>query len=103
MVSVGGQYKIENRRKICKFIITSNTKKMKYIAINIDPEIMGGTPVFTGTRVPIQALFDYIETDETLEEFLENFPTVSRQQAVEVLEMARKTISTEKILNENFA
>lgn len=76
---------------------------MKYKAINIDPKIMGGTPVFSGTRVPIQALFDYIETGETLEEFLENFPSVTRKQAVEVLEMARKTISTEKVLNENFA
>ena len=76
---------------------------MKYRAINIDPETMGGTPVFTGTRVPIQALFDYIETGETLKEFLENFPTVSKEYAIEVLEMARKIISTEKILNENFA
>ena len=76
---------------------------MKYRAINIDPETMGGTPVFTGTRVPIQTLFDYFETGETLEEFLENFPTVTKEQAIEVLEMARKTISTEKILNENFA
>ena len=63
---------------------------MKYRAINIDPDTMGGTPVFTGTRVPIQALFDYIETGETLEEFLENFPTVSKKFAIEVLEMARR-------------
>jgi uncharacterized protein (DUF433 family) len=76
---------------------------MKYRAINIDPETMGGTPVFTGSRVPIQALFDYIETGETLKEFLENFPTVSKEYAIEVLEMASKIISTEKILNENFA
>ena len=76
---------------------------MKYGPISIDSETMGGTPVFSGTRVPIQSLFDYIETGETLEEFLENFPTVSREFAIEVLEMACKTISTEKILNENFA
>ncbi len=74
---------------------------MKSKAINIDTEIMGGTPVFTGTRVPIQALFDYIETGETLDEFLENFPTVERRQVVEVLELARKTVSTEKFLNED--
>lgn len=49
---------------------------MNYGAINIDTETMGGTPVFTGTRVPVQSLFDYIETGETLDEFLENFPTV---------------------------
>ena len=51
---------------------------MNYGAINIDPETMGTTPVFTGTRVPIQSLFDYIETGETLDEFLENFPSVKK-------------------------
>ena len=71
-----------------------------YGAINIDPETMGGTPVFTGTRVPIQALFDYIETGETLDEFLENFPSVKKDYAIQVLEMARKTLTTEKILND---
>ena len=76
---------------------------MKYGAINIDPETMGGTPVFTGTRVPVQSLFDYIETGETLDEFLENFPSVKKELAIEVLAMASKTITSEKILNENFA
>lgn len=76
---------------------------MNYGAINIDPETMGGTPVFTGTRVPVQALFDYIETGETLDEFLENFPSVKKEHAIRVLEMARKTLTTEKMLNENFA
>ena len=64
---------------------------------------MGGTPVFTGTRVPVQALFDYIETGETLDEFLENFPSVKKDLAIQVLQMAEKSITTEKILNENFA
>jgi uncharacterized protein (DUF433 family) len=76
---------------------------MIYGAINIDPETMGGTPVFTGTRVPIQSLFDFIETGETLDEFLENFPTVKKEYAIEVLEMAKRTLTTEKILHENFA
>jgi len=76
---------------------------MNYGAINIDPETMGGTPVFTGTRVPIQSLFDYIETGKTLDEFLENFPTVRKEYAIQVLEMAKKTLTTEKILHENFA
>ena len=74
---------------------------MKYDPISIDPKTMGGTPVFSGTRVPIQSLFDYIETGETLEEFLENFPTVSHVQAIEVLEKAKLFITTEKVLNEN--
>ncbi|TAJ93691.1 MAG: DUF433 domain-containing protein [Gammaproteobacteria bacterium] len=54
--------------------------------IDIDPEIMGGTPVFKGTRVPIQNLFDYIEGDESLEEFLDDFPSVTRQQVIQLLE-----------------
>ena len=76
---------------------------MKYGAISIDPETMGGTPVFSVTRVPIQSLFDYIETGETIEEFLDNFPYVSHEQAIEVLEKAKLFITTEKVLNENIA
>lgn len=55
--------------------------------ICIDPEIMSGTPVFTGTRVPIQSLFDWLET-ETLDEFLYNFPSVPSEQAIEILHCA---------------
>lgn len=61
---------------------------MKNKEIIIDPEIMSGTPVFRGPRVPIQSLFDWLET-ETLDVFLENFPSVSRQQAIEVLKIKR--------------
>ena len=75
---------------------------MNYGAINIDPEIIGGTPVFAGTRVPIKSLFDYIETGETLDEFLENFPTVQKESAIEVLKMAKQTLTTEKILDANY-
>ena len=78
-------------------------KDINYSAINIDPETMGGTPVFARARVTIQSLFDYIETGETLDEFLENFPTVRKENAIEVLEMAKHTLTTEKILHENFA
>ena len=53
------------------------------------PDILGGTPVFHGTRVPIQTLFDYLESGETLEEFLEGFPTVSREAAIAALEEAK--------------
>ena len=76
---------------------------MNYGPINIDPETMGGTPVFTGTRVPVQALFDYIESGESLNEFLENFPSVKKEFAIQVLKMAGKSITNEKILDENFA
>jgi uncharacterized protein (DUF433 family) len=54
-----------------------------------NPEILGGTPVFRGTRVPIQTLFDYLEGGETLEDFLEGFPTVTRESAVAALEEAK--------------
>ena len=54
-----------------------------------DPDILGGTPVFRGTRVPLQALFDHLEGGETLEEFLAGFPTVSREAAIAALEEAK--------------
>ncbi len=63
-----------------------------YDLINCDPEIMSGTPVFRGTRVPIKALFDYLEGDETLNEFLDDFPTVERSQAVALLNLAQEMI-----------
>jgi len=56
--------------------------------IHSDPEIMGGTPVFVGTRVPVQTLFDYLMDECSMSEFLENFPTVSREQALQVIESA---------------
>ncbi len=76
---------------------------MNYGAINIDPETMGGTPVFTGTRVPIQTLFDYMEGGDDLNEFLEDYPTVAKETAIQVLAMAKKWLTTEKMLHENFA
>jgi len=62
--------------------------------INIDPEILGGTPVLNGTRVPIKNLFDYLETGETIETFLQDFETVSREQVLKVLEISEKLIQT---------
>jgi uncharacterized protein (DUF433 family) len=54
-----------------------------------DPQILGGTPVFVGTRVPVQALIDYIEGGHSLKEFLDDFPTVTRELAVAALEQAK--------------
>ncbi len=56
--------------------------------INIDKEILGGTPVFNGTRVPIKNLFDYLETGETIDEFMEDFPSVKREQIIKLLEFS---------------
>lgn len=55
-------------------------------------EILGGTPVFRGTRVPIKNLIDYLEAGDSLDEFLEDFPSVSRDQAVQVLELAKEAL-----------
>lgn len=61
-------------------------------AIIRDPEIMHGTPVFRGTRVPVQTLFDYLEGGETIEGFLDGFPTVSRDLAIQALEEAKQLL-----------
>ncbi len=57
--------------------------------VHSDPQILGGTPVFVGTRVPLQALIDYLAGGHKLEEFLDDFPTVSRELAIAALEQAR--------------
>ncbi len=75
---------------------------MKNNIINIDKDILGGTPVFNGTRVPIKNLFDSLEAGETIEEFLEDFDGVSREQVIKVLELSEKLInSSTEIRNEN--
>ena len=60
--------------------------------VHFDPEILGGTPVFVGTRVPVQALLDYLEGGDTIEEFLDNYPGVSREQAIAFLEEAGRAL-----------
>jgi uncharacterized protein (DUF433 family) len=62
--------------------------------VHSDPKILSGTPVFVGTRVPVQSLFDYIEGGDTLDEFLRQFPSVTRAQAIAALEFARDTLLT---------
>ena len=60
-----------------------------------DPDILSGTPVFVGTRVPVRSLFDYLEGGETLEEFLHQFPSVKCEQAIAVLDAAYETITAD--------
>lgn len=60
--------------------------------IHSDPEIMGGTPVFVGTRVPLQTLLDYLENGQPLADFLNDFPTVTRAQAIAALEQAKEAL-----------
>jgi len=66
--------------------------------INIDPEIMSGVPVFKGTRVTIQTLFDYLEHGRNLEDFLEGFPSVTKEQATSLLELAKSILTSKEKL-----
>jgi uncharacterized protein (DUF433 family) len=78
---------------------------MKLSVINIDPDILGGTPVFRGTRVPIQVLFDCIQYD-SLEEFFQGYPHISKEMVDEVFTIIREKVLTERRkqpLHENFA
>jgi uncharacterized protein (DUF433 family) len=61
--------------------------------IHSDPEIQGGVPVFVGTRVPVKNLFDYLEAGDSLDDFLKSFPSVTREQAVAALELARQALA----------
>ena len=65
--------------------------------ISKDPDVLGGTPVFTGTRVPIETLFDHLEAGIPLDEFLDDFPTVTREQAVALLEIANKILNSKDL------
>ena len=60
--------------------------------VKVDPEILGGTPCFVGTRVPIKSLFDYIEGGDTIDTFLDQFPSVRREQAVQLLEDSQRAL-----------
>lgn len=62
--------------------------------VHSDPEILGGTPVFVGTRVPVKNLLDYLAAGDSLETFLDHFPSVSRQQAVVALEVAKDLLTS---------
>lgn len=65
--------------------------------ISIDPEILGGQPVFKGTRVTIESLFDHLEAGISLEEFLDDFPTVTKEQVVATLEIANKLLTSKNV------
>ncbi len=65
---------------------------MDELVVQKNPRIQGGVPVFTGTRVPVKNLFDYLESGETLEQFLLDFPAVDRSKAVAALEMAHEAL-----------
>lgn len=62
---------------------------MKQTVVSRNPDVMGGAPVFSGTRVPVQTLFDYLEAGDSIDEFLEGFPSVKREQVIAFLEEAK--------------
>lgn len=64
-------------------------------AINKDPDILGGTPVFAGTRVPVRILIEHLEAGDPLDAFLDNYPTVSRSQTIKVLERVKEMLATD--------
>ena len=68
---------------------------MSELVISISPEVMGGTPVFAGTRVPVQTLFEYLEAGDTIDDFLLGFPTVTREQVLVLLETAKGRVLEE--------
>jgi uncharacterized protein (DUF433 family) len=70
---------------------------MKTDVVNINPEILGGTPVFKGTRVPIETLFDHLESGVTIDVFLDDYPTVTKKQVIQVLELVGKLFTADKI------
>ena len=72
--------------------------------INVDKEILGGTPVFMGTRVPVKNLFDYLEEGESVSEFLEDFPSVNKDQVHQILKLSHQLImNLTKVANESIA
>ena len=68
---------------------------MKSSVISSNPEVMGGTPVFRGTRVPVQTLIDYLEAGESISDFLDGFPTVTKEQVIAFLEEAKERMLAE--------
>ena len=74
---------------------------MEQNVIQISSDILSGMPVFRGTRVPVKNLFDYLEGGETIENFLDGFPSVRREQVIEVLELAERSLLPSEILHED--
>lgn len=71
-------------------------KKRSNTIISCNKEILGGTPVFKGTRVPVKALWDYLKAGDTVEDFLDDFPSVKREQAIALIERAQKRVVPSK-------
>jgi uncharacterized protein (DUF433 family) len=75
-------------------MLTIDEQEIARLPITVDPEVVSGAPVFRGTRLPVEALISNLEAGLTLDEFLNNFPTVTREQALQVLAFTRATLSS---------
>jgi uncharacterized protein (DUF433 family) len=82
-----------NWRSTDRLMVVSSSMERESV-ITSDPEILGGTPCFRGTRVPVDSLIDYLEAGDTLDEFLDNFPSVSRDAAIAALEEAKTLLTS---------
>ena len=74
-------------------VLTFGNDQMAQLPLSIDPEVLSGVPVFSGTRVPVATLLDSLAAGLTLDQFLDNFPTVTREQAIKVLEFSKDTLT----------
>lgn len=79
-----------------------NDLTMIYGAISVDAGTLNGKPVFKDTEVPVQAFFEYLEAGKSMDKFLNDYPAVNQKDAVEVLQMAKVAVTSEKILSNNF-
>ncbi len=77
---------------LLSFIFSIYIALMKTHVVSVSSDVMGGTPVFEGTRVPVQTLIDYLEAGESINDFLQGFPTVSKEQVIELLEEAKEKV-----------
>ena len=95
MAHASGATKAEPDRKgpIVRSTAQPEEQPMTDEAIDRSADILGGTPVFSGTRVPVRILIEYLEAGDRLDDFLDSFPTVSRSQAIEVLERAKAVLA----------
>jgi uncharacterized protein (DUF433 family) len=80
------------RKEVDKMTLVIEEETIEGLPITIDPEIVSGTPVFYGTRVPVETLLDNLAAGVSLDEFLDNFPTVTREQALAVLNFSNETL-----------
>ncbi|HEX8635925.1 MAG TPA: DUF433 domain-containing protein [Pyrinomonadaceae bacterium] len=80
-------------RRTTAAVLTFGNEQIAQLPVTSDPEILSGAPVFSGTRVPVATLLDNLAAGLTLDQFLNNFPTVTREQAIKVLEFSKETLT----------